>query len=314
MVAETKNKKWRWRPKKDFSEIKKKVNKPVKKWRWRPKKDTSKKYSVNTKIQNHWKEVRKISKNNSQINTNIKNVNFVSKKIEKKENKKNDSFALWLLVFSMLFFIFSLYKTFYWWSNYINENNIWDWSIDLSIEEIVDTWNTLEKIEYEWEIDYEIIIETGTTIIKDVSKDNIENRDFGDINILEKSIIESFYQKINNKEFDQIYSIVDWYLRKSNTFVTYYNENRLSDFLSKITNERIYISEIQETKIGEKENVKYFNYFLKYKLKDKNELFKEKREIAIVDRWGQKLIWSLICVTDGCSKMPFFNPQLYWIR
>jgi hypothetical protein len=104
----------RGRPKKDFGNVVvKKPDNKVKRGRGRPKKEKKVNESVNTKISKHNKDINTISKKNEKIHLDIQNTSFVSKKIEKNKNKKSDNFALGLLIFSMILFIFSLYKTFY---------------------------------------------------------------------------------------------------------------------------------------------------------------------------------------------------------
>ena len=83
--------------------------------------------------------------------------------------------------------------------------------------------------------------------------------------------------------------MVDNYLRTSNVFRTYYSSNWLSRFLNKLTNEKVYVVNIQNND-NEKENVSYYSFIIRYKLKDRNELFQEERETAIVKRGDQKFI------------------------
>src|SRR6056297_744513 len=103
----------RGRPKKEFKSIKKNKDTNVKRKRGRPKKSSNikKTDSINTRISKHGKDIKKLSKNNNKIHLDIKDTTFSSKKLKKTKNKKSDRFALGLLIFSMLLFIFSLYKT-----------------------------------------------------------------------------------------------------------------------------------------------------------------------------------------------------------
>lgn len=299
-----KSTKSRGRPKKEFKSIKKKKDTKVKRKRGRPKKASNikKTDSVNTRISKHGKDIKKLSKDNNKIHLDIKDTTFSSKKLKKTKNKKSDRFALGLLIFSMLLFIFSLYKTFY-----------------------LDSDSILQK-----QIDNDIIIDTGSTMIKDISKENeeliAENKANEEIEEIEKNkdvvvvvesqwinIIKNFYQKINEKSFGELSNFVDNYIKFSNVFNTYYTENWMWNFLSNLTNEKVYITNLEKIE-SEKENVEYYTYDIKYKLKNDNKLFEEKWKVAIVDRWWEKLIWSIKCTNTGCSKMPFFNPQLHWIR
>ncbi len=288
----------RGRPKKDFSIIEvKKNNTNEQRSRGRPKKEIRVEESVNTKIHNHTKEISKLSKDNEKLHSEIKNTSFVSKKINKNDNKKSDNFALGLLIFSMLLFIFSLYKTFY-----TNNDNI-----------II---KTEPKITIQEQINENIIIETGNVLIKDVSNESNSKPNIDIIEDIKKindyDIINTFYNEINNKNFSEINNLVDNYLKSSNVFRTYYNSNWLSRFIWKLANQKVYLTNIKEINLeNKKEWVSNYSYIIKYKLNDNNELFQEEWEAAVVTKWDKKIIWSLRCITTWCSKMPFFNLPRY---
>ncbi len=308
MATKTKtNKSNRGRPRKDFSNIKiKKEESNIKRPRGRPRKEKNIKETVNTKISKHSKDINKLSKENEKIQLEVKETSFSSRKVW--ENKRSDNFALGLLIFSMLLFIFSLYKTFY--SNndvkpnlvsnrIINEQiNQVNEDVQVDNEEIND-----EQIKIEIEVqekDWEI---TGET--KEVSGEaEAETPDY--------EIINEFYNTLNNKEFVKLSSLVDSYLKSSNVYKTYYSNNWLTKFTEKLANKKVYLMGIKEINSeNKKDNVTHYSYILKYKLNNSNELFKEEREASIVTRWDKKLIWSLRCVTVWCSKMPFFNLPRY---
>lgn len=301
----------RGRPKKEFKSIKKNENTNVKRKRGRPRKSNNikKTDSVNTRISKHGKDIKKLSKENNKIQIDIENTTFSSKKLKKTKNKKSDRFALGLLIFSMLLFIFSIYKTFY-----LDGDNILQKQIDNDI--IINTWSTITKDVSKGS--WELIIENWEWTTFEDNK-NIENEDTNkkEIELVVESqwinIIENFYQKINNKKFEELAAFVDNYLKFSNVFNTYYTENWMWNFLSHLNNEKIYITSLKQID-SEKENVEYYTYNIKYKLKNNNELFEENWKVAIVDRWWEKLIWSIQCTNTGCSKMPFFNPQIHGIQ
>ncbi len=291
----------RGRPKKEFKAKPKKVT-TVKRGRGRPKKDTSikKTDNISTRISKHGNDIKKISQNHKKIHLEIKNSTFFSKKIKKDKNTKSDKFALWLLIFSMLLFIFSLYKTFYL-TQYDADTN--------------------------FQVDTDILIDTGTTIIHDVSElewiwtintqETSNNTDYvvSTNKVSKDNIIKMFYDKINEKNYIELPAFADNYMKASSLFKVYYADNRLWNFLSNLTNERVYITNVQEI-IWEstKEWVTYYSYIIKYKLKNNNELFVEKWKAAIVTRNEKKLIWSLQCTNVWCSKMPFFNPEKHGIK
>jgi len=290
MIAKIKKTKTnRGRPKKDFitTSVKKDIN-DSKRWRGRPKKEKKFDDSINTKISNHNKEINKISRENEKMHLEIKSNSFVNKKIKKEDSKKSDNFALWLLIFSMILFIFSLYKTFY-----------------------LKPYSNLDNYEAQKNVDTEIILDTWITLIKDVSQ-NEKVLIIESWMIAKSNIIWDFYQNINDKKFAEISNMVDSYLKNSNVFRTYYNQNWLAKFLWNLVNEKIYVTNIEEKVLSEQKDwVNYYTYTIKYKIKDNNELFQEERETAIVTKNEKKLIGSLHCITTWCSKMPFFNLPRY---
>ncbi len=297
----------RGRPKKTFK-IKEKKTSNIKRWRGRPKKDKSIKENdnINTKISKHGQDIKQISQNHKKIHLDIKNSSFSSKKIKKEENTKTDKFALWLLVFSMLLFIFSLYKTFY--------------LVPSS------SYNFDEYADKKLNIDTDILIETGGSIIvQDVSQeiqisaDVINASDSSSIEdkygISDIDVINMFYKTINDKWYNDLPYFADNYIKFSSLFKIYYAENWLGNFLSNLTNERVYLTNIEEIVwASDKPWVKYYSYTIKYKLKNNNQLFTEERKAAVVIRNDRKLIWSLQCTNVWCSKMPFFNPERHGIK
>lgn len=287
----------RGRPRKDFSgiELKKNTTNEVRP-RGRPRKEKRIEDSVNTKIHNHKKDISQLSKEHDKMNFDIENKSFESKKIKKHHNKKSDNFALGLLIFSMLIFIFSLYKTFY-----TNHKDI-----EPKISNI-----TNEQLENKEKVD-----DTEALVLENTEVEKIDNINYEgekkDVSTEDIEIIKTFYEKINNKNFAELNSLVDNYLKSSNVFRTYYNNNWLSKFVWSLINEKVYIKDIKEINLENgKVGTSYYSYTIKYKLNNNNEPFQEEWELAIVTKWEKKLIGSLQCVTVGCSKMPFFNIQRY---
>lgn len=292
------NKSNRGRPKKDFSNIKfKKEEGNTKRPRGRPKKEKKIEETVNTKISKHSKDINKLSRENKKIQLEVNNTSFSSKKIW--ENKKSDNFALGLLIFSMLLFIFSLYKTFYT-NNEIKTNIVPNVITNVQINKDINTDNEQAEIELIENEMQEKNIELEKTT--DNTKEEVSDHE----------IINTFYDTVNNKKFSELSNLVDSYLKSSNVYRTYYSNNWLSKFTERLANKKIYLMDIKEINIeNKKDGVNHYSYILKYKLNDSNELFKEEREASIITRWEQKFIWSLRCVTVWCSKMPFFNLPKY---
>ena len=311
---ETKKNSNRGRPKKDYWELKNKIAQEAaeNKWklgRWRPKKQKNIDDSINTKISNHSDDIAVLEQKNNKIHEHILTKHTILKtKTENNEQnereKRAEKYSKVALIFSVLFCILAIL---YWLISHKIQNN------EVNISEINNTWN-IQSENTEQNIEIQIWYNDGSgnfvemeniEISKDEwinnnidSSDNISNSDI--------DLIKSFYDKINNKEFSELSKLTDRYLKDSTPYKTYFNANRLRNFLDKIAGNKVYIWWFSE-KSSDKPNVKYYWYIMKYKLNNENTFRQEDREIAIVERNWEKLIWSIMCVTTGCSRMPFFQ-------
>lgn len=297
---ETKKNSTRGRPKKDFWELKEKINKEAaenkwKFWRWRPKKEKKIDDSVNTKISNHHKDIKELEKKNNEIHKNIKNVSINSNY----EESKKEKYSRIILGFSLAFFLCAVMYTIVYRVILPFSNNI-DSSVSNSEnnEDIINMqiWYNDQSWEF---VEFEKV-EIDNSKKEDTQNETMSNNQYVDL-------IQSFYDKINNRKFSELSDMADIYLKKSDSFKSYFNENWLSKFLNKIAWNKVYIWEFNELPSTKADVIKYW-YTVKYKVNWNNNLTKEQREIAIVNRDGKDLIWSIMCITTWCSKMPFFQP------
>lgn len=316
----------RGRPKKGFDNIKetKFQNNNISEEqvsRGRPKKVRKIDDSINTQIDSHKKSVAKLEKVNNEISKWIGISTFSSEKIEQSNwgstdfefnnNQKADNFARIILICSMVFFILALWKAFV-----SNQRSF----AELQIRELsriqADQIEPLDNMD-EWQenIDESVIVnseennEVNDELTIDDNNENIitdtsytENYAFSD----DIQIIQNFYGYINILDFSNINASVDKYLKNSDVFRTYFSQNRLTNFINKISNNWLSISNIQ-LESGDENSTRYYLYDISYQLKDSWEYIQEQRESAIVKRNDQYLIWSIRCVTTWCSKMPFFQ-------
>lgn len=287
---ETKKNQSRWRPKKDFWELKSKIaNEAIqnkwKYWRWRPKKEKKVEDSINTKISRHSKDIDTLEKKNIEIHKNIKSKKLNNSLVLSK-NERHEKYSKILLRCAIVIFIISVII-------FISSKIKTDKLIFSEIESLPNNENQNIEQQIWYNNPENVVIEIIETDNNDVINDDTE-------------LLKSFYDKINNRDFSSLADITDSYLKKSNTYRTYYSANRLSNFLDKIAGNKVYISWIKELP-SEKPNVKNYWYTIKYKVEWVNHLIEEEREMAIVDRNWKKLIWSIMCVTTWCSKMPFFQ-------
>ncbi len=270
----TKNKVWR--PAKTF---KAKPKENIIRSRWRPRKHIEKSQKFP-----QLEDIKKIP------------ISFVANNIRK--NSKVDNMALWLLVFSILLFIFSmLFKSRNIDTTQITQSN--NNPTPIVKEETVNNTETIKQTTN--------TIQTNTWT-QTPTQETIEN-DTKDLSI-QAQLISDFYQNINAKNFTNLNNLIDIPLKQSNSYKTYYNSVRLTNFLNSISNNTIYITNIKEIP-NTWWKAKKYQYILKYKLKTDNTLFSEERNASVVYKNDKNLIWSIMCVNKWCSLTPFFNPKKY---
>lgn len=128
----------------------------------------------------------------------------------------------------------------------------------------------------------------------------------------EQQVIIDFYQAVNTIDTVTIHTMADTHLKQSNVFTTYYSKNRLSKFSAVILAPKIVVSNIkEEATTSTNPNVKNFSYTLEYMLASTKQKFTEERSTVLIKKGDTWTIGKLMCVTKGCSTMPFFNPDKY---
>lgn len=285
--------KWRGRPKKDFWELKEKINQEAIENKWKFKRGRPRKIKEEVTT-NTVEEIKIGNDNNFARNTpkeELSNTNMNTSTAEQMSKKFLYCCAIFFLI-SLVIFSIQKFK-----DKNINNQKLFKSSNDNIVEELnnavtLEIWYNDNSGNFVW-IE---TLETNDTQYNDESKNNDENI----------VLIKTFYEKINKKDFDSIKPLTDKYLKENSTFKTYYNSNRLENFLNKILNNEIYVTNIKEIPY-EKPNVQRYIYDLKYVLNSDQKLHQEQRQIDIVDRNWEHLIWSIMCITTWCSRMPFFQ-------
>ena len=297
--------------------------------RGRPKKVRKIDDSINTKIDTQRKSVSQLEKANKEIERqlwecklpqnrtkwpalNIENIGF-------DDSKKADNFSLIVLICAMLFFIFALGKTFLYKTT----------MAEIKIHELISSQNIVADNEWDWEWygnmdeynneewvinDEEWMNNGGEEIINNEEEisnneyvyEEVESNIAVDLQSNDQTLIYNFYNYINNLDFDNINASVDKYLRNSDVFRTYFTQNWLTRFKDKISSNGLRIDNITR-KSWDENSTRYYNYTIHYELAESGESFDEDWELAVVNRNWEYLIWSVRCVTTGCSKMPFFQ-------
>jgi len=192
-----------------------------------------------------------------------------------KINKK-DNLILFLFAFSFLLFLFSIFMSFLSDKSKKNHEN-----------EIV----------------------TNVTNITDTNND----QDSSYIIPPERKTLMMFYDEINNRDLTWLYLIADSHLKSSNVFRTYYSRNRITKFLNGIEWEQVTVVNVQERQTTTNPDIKNLTYDLQYKLKGW-DVFSESRSMIIIKREEEYKVGKIMCETQWCSQMPFFNPEKYWIE
>lgn len=258
---------------------------------WRPPKIFKAKPKPNI-IRPRWRP-----RKNPQQNQTFKNIpkvpiSFVANKI--KTNSKINNLILWLLVFSVLLFIFSLaIKSKHNGNTTINNINSQQNTASSGQTSSQQTQNDPSNIQSQTSQDTQAI-------------------EINDISPKEQTIL-NFYKHINQQNFSELANMIDIPLRQTNWYQTHFNANRLTKFLSNISNNTIYITNLKQIPNTWWKSPKY-EYQIKYKLKSDNILLTETRNTIVVYKNDKYLIWSIMCVNQWCSQWPFFNPAKHWIK
>lgn len=196
---------------------------------------------------------------------------------EKKENKLKDFIIRTLFFISFLIFWFSVYVS------QKNKSLAKEDQIDKSKEIITN------NIQYEQP-------ESPKETIKEENYVEIDER---------FSILQKIYNEIQSENFEELYKNIDNNLKQSSIFRTYFSNNRLQRFINNIEDKNI---NIELLKIEDEESkVSYrLSYFVK------GTKFIEERETTFANRNNEQKIAKIMCITKGCSTMPFFNPGKYF--
>lgn len=204
---------------------------------------------------------------------------------EKKPNKVKDGIILWLFILSFLVFWFSLY---------INQQ-----------DNILSQKTTTKTITKNNKIEETSQIFSGNIESWNNENNKIEHTPTNPFEDNEKAkIIENFYWAIiNNKE--DISTYVDTPLRRTDTFKIYFREKRLNSFIENIDPQSFSFT---ITSIDETKNEITYNIYYSINGVDYTEI----RKATITEENNEYKIGKIMCITTGCSRMPFFNPRKYF--
>ena len=305
----------RGRPKKDFWGLKNKlaIEATENKWklsRGRPKKQRTIDDSINTKISNHHKDIAVLEKRNQEIHESVNSV-----KNDSNLENNAERYSKIALCFSIIFCIFAiLYRIVssvkpqskeLVFSEIDAKDNVQENQIQMQIWYNNESWDFVEVENIEINNNAGWInntdnqnITSNESITSLVEPDKISNADV--------ELIKLFYEKLNKREFSELSNLTDRYLKNSDAYRTYFSSNWLNNFLDKIVWNKVIVWWFYESPSG-KPTTKNYRYNVKYKLPTSNGIINEEWEVVMVDRNWERLIWSIMCITTWCSKMPFFQ-------
>lgn len=208
--------------------------------------------------------------------------------IAREDNKTKDGIILWIFIFSLALFWFSLYVS---QTKKIKEDTL-----------IQQTITELKQIASG--------NKTGLPETGNIQK-SIENQKPLTVvpETREGQIIQTFYGQIRNQQRNEIYISVDNKLKQSSIFQTYFSRKRLERFVNNLNKPNIQIT-INEVIPWDIPTVKYT---INYQIKD-GTAFTEQRDAALIKKDDTYKIGKIRCETTGCVKMPFFNPTKYGIK
>lgn len=118
-------------------------------------------------------------------------------------------------------------------------------------------------------------------------------------------ILQNMYWALQEANFDGVYTQIDSTLKQSSIFKTYFSKNRLQRFINNIDNKNISIELVNTDNETSK-----IRYKLSYSID--NVPFIEEREASFITKDNEQKIAKIMCTTQGCSTMPFFNPGKYF--
>ena len=205
------------------------------------------------------------------------------------EEKKVPSFIILIFIFSMVFFLFALYKAFIYGSGY-GENN---------------------PLPLEQQEQNEILAQTNGEESK-ISGET--DQDQSEILLEDMKMIQDFYSLLTNNKIEEMNALVDRPLKNSVTWNNHWNKKNIKIFTNHLAN-TVLLQDLFMIpgSFNEEKKTRQYSYTLKYTILPEHQ-FEEEREVTLISRWEKSLISEIMCKTEGCSRSPFFWPQNYGLK
>lgn len=258
------------------------------------KKSTPKK-TIPEKKEKSWikKESKPLKKETKSFN--IKRLDTPAE-VQPKEDKKLPTSIVLIFLFSLVFFLFALYKAFIYKQGY---GEIEQYPLPLPESNSLIEGQTAQE-----------------THPLDENKILGENSWEGhnDEILEDMKLIQTFYQALTNNEIEEMNSLVDRPLKNSVTRSNHWNKKNIKIFTKHLANTVL----LQDLflipgSLNEEKKTRQYSYTLKYTILPEHQ-FEETWELTLITRGEKNLISEIMCKTEGCSRSPFFWPQNYGLK
>lgn len=223
---------------------------------------------------------------------NLTSYDYVSSKPDKKV-------PLWMIIvflFSLVFFLFSLYKVFIYGKGY-----------DFSEKIHLPLWTQSDQV---ISIDPSLLGDDSLSpsSVEETWVQSYENEQ-DDI-----SVIQNFYTALANNEIEEMNEFVDRPLRNSTTRTNHRNKKNIQIFTKNLS-ETVLLQDLFliPGSVNEEKKTKQYSYTLHYTIKPEKS-FDEDWQITLITHGDKTLISEIMCKTQGCSRSPFFWPQNYGLK
>lgn len=133
------------------------------------------------------------------------------------------------------------------------------------------------------------------------------------------SVVQEYFSRINNWQFDQLGSLQDTSFRTLATLRNYFNTQRLETFAKNIT-WWIRVENLVENTTdpalqrSPALNPKAYDFVMKYTLKTDNVEYAEPRRVYTVDKWTWTVINGFVYQWTGIAQSPFFQFAKFGIK
>lgn len=210
------------------------------------------------------------------------------------EDKNVPNWIVVVFIFSLVFFIFSLYKIFIYGQGYSSPE-----ALDLSLPVSQNSESSLSDRE----------IQTGEVSTLPES----ELRD-GEMILEDTKLIQNFYSYLANNQIEEMNTLVDRPLKSSVTWANHWNKKNIKIFTKHLSN-TVLLQDVFliPNSINEEKKTRQYSYTLSYTIQPEHS-FTENWQLTLITRGEKTLISEIMCKTEGCSRSPFFWPQNYGLK